>query len=87
MVTDADSKQIEVVGKYVSEYQNTYIGTIVVPQTVNYEGVDFTVLAVGKNVFAYSEKLRAVHLPPTVVEIKENAFRECSLLYKIIVVR
>lgn len=83
MVTDADAKQIEVVGKYVSEYQNTYIGTIVVPQTVNYEGADFTVVAVGKNAFAYSEKLRAVHLPPTVVEIKENAFRECSLLNKI----
>ena len=66
MVTDADAKQIEVDGKYVSEYQNTYIGTIVVPQTVNYEGVDFTVVAVGKNAFAYSEKLRTVHLASTV---------------------
>ena len=83
MVTDAEAKYIEVVGKYISEYCNTYAGTIAVPQTVNYKGTDFTVVAVGKNAFAYSEKLRAVHLPPTVVELKENAFGECRQLNKV----
>ena len=66
MVTDGDAKQIEVVGKYVAEYQNSYAGTIYVPQTVEYEGTEFTVVAVGKNAFAYSKRLRVVHLPSSV---------------------
>lgn len=83
MVTDGDAKQIEVVGKFIDEYQNTYAGTIFIPQTVEYEGNKFTVVAVGKNAFAYSENLRAVYLPATVVELKLNAFRECPKLNKV----
>ena len=36
MVIDGDAKQIEVVGKFIAEYQNTYAGTIVVPPNVEY---------------------------------------------------
>jgi len=83
MVTDGSAKHVEVVGKFIAEYRNTYAGTIVVPQTVEYEGTEFTVVAVGKNAFAYSENLRAVHLPSTVVELKPNSFRECPRLNKV----
>ena len=80
MVTDDEKKYVEIVGKYVGDYQNTYSGTIYVPQSISYKGEDYTVVAVGPRAFAYSEKLRAVILPSTVTEIKDEGFYNCNRL-------
>ena len=54
---------------------NTYVGDIVVPSTVDYEGVTYTVTAIGEIAFGGCEgQLNSVIVPNTVTTIGESAF-------------
>ena len=54
---------------------NTYVGDIVVPATVTYEGVTYTVTAIGEIAFGGCEgQLNSVIVPNTVTTIGESAF-------------
>ena len=54
---------------------NTYVGDIVVPETVTYEGVTYTVTAIGEIAFGGCEgQLNSVIVPNTVTTIGESAF-------------
>ncbi len=54
---------------------NTYVGDIVVPETVTYEGVTYTVTAIGEIAFGGCEgQLNSVIVPNTVTIIGESAF-------------
>ena len=68
-LSDADSKDAS--GMAISEY--------VIPQTVENEGVDYTVTAIGEDVFYWSN-LTSVVIPNTVTAIKSGAFKSTSKL-------
>ena len=54
---------------------NTYVGDIIVPTTVDYEGVTYTVTAIGEIAFGGCEgQLHSVIVPNTVTTIGESAF-------------
>ena len=54
---------------------NTYVGDIIVPTTVDYEGVTYTVTAIGEIAFGGCEgQLNSVIVPNTVTTIGESAF-------------
>ena len=54
---------------------NTYVGDIIVPSTVDYEGVTYTVTAIGEIAFGGCEgQLNSVIVPNTVTTIGESAF-------------
>ena len=54
---------------------NTYVGDIIVPSTVTYEGVTYTVTAIGEIAFGGCEgQLNSVIVPNTVTTIGESAF-------------
>ena len=59
---------------------NNGVTELIVPQTVSYEGVDYTVTAVHSQAFYGNRAITAVVLPDTVTTIGEYAFQYCSNL-------
>ena len=57
-----------------------YSGDIVIPATVSYNGVDYTVSATGANAFLDCVNLTSVTLPNTCVTIGRNCFKGCTAL-------
>lgn len=58
---------------------NQYKGDIVIPNTVEYEGVTCNVTSIGKSAFYYCENLSSVTIPNSITNIGANAFQSSSL--------
>lgn len=56
-----------------------YVGDVVIPEEVFYEGLSYAVTTIGKDCFSYSSDLTSVRLPETITEIAEDAFQSCSI--------
>ena len=52
---------------------------VVIPASVEYEGADYPVTAIGQDAFIYMASLESVELPATLKRIGEWAFYGCSL--------
>lgn len=60
---------------------NTYVGDIVIPEAVTYQGITYTVTAVGDSAFENCEgQLTSVIVPNTVTSIGEKAFASSTNL-------
>jgi uncharacterized protein YjdB len=70
---DKTAKTVEVTYSSTGE---KYTGNVVIPETVTYENVTYTVAAIGSNSFSRCSGLIGVVMPNTVVTIKQNAFEE-----------
>lgn len=57
-----------------------YSGDIVIPETITYEGIEYTVVATAANAFLDCKELTSVSLPATCVTIGRNTFKGCSSL-------
>ena len=57
-----------------------YIGTIAIPEKVEYNGKKYRVTKIEKNAFEVSRKLTAVIIPRSVTSIGDKAFRKCNSL-------
>lgn len=55
-------------------------GDIVIPETINVRGKKKTVIGIAQNLFAGNQNITSVHLPDTIVDIKDFAFDSCSNL-------
>ena len=53
---------------------NTYTGVVEIPSTVNYNGTDYTVNAIGFGAFCNTSHLVSVTIPNSVVSIGSSAF-------------
>lgn len=62
---------------------NSYSGKVVVPATVNYNGVEYAVTSIGYRAFVDCSSLTSVTLPSSVISIGEYAFLNCSSLTRI----
>lgn len=60
-----------------------YVGDIVIPETIEVDGLSFTVTSIGMNAFNTCTKLTSVSLPSTISCIDAYAFRYCSSLQSI----
>lgn len=61
----------------------SYSGTIIIPSSITYEGVEYTVSYVDRYAF-YNSKVTFLWLPKTIKRIGEDAFALCEQLEKII---
>jgi len=63
--------------------QHTYEGDVVIPNEVTFEGISYTVTAVGASAFNGQSYLTSVTIPTSVTTIGSYAFEKCSGLTSI----
>lgn len=56
----------------------SYSGDVVIPATVNYEGMTFEVLTIGQYAFFLAYEVTSVIIPEGVVRIETEAFADCG---------
>lgn len=62
-----------------------YSGSIVIPDTIEYEGTKCRVYAIDQDAFYYREQLTSITLPETIESIGSSAFQSCSKLTSIVI--
>ena len=78
-IVDVDNKTVE-----VSKNQSIE-GSVKIPETVEYNGETYTVVAIGFQAFYKDQKLTHVELPSTLKVIGESAFSCCMKLGDIVI--
>lgn len=68
---------------YKSENLNSYIGDVVIPESVNYDGKDYVVNAIDDKAFYNCSGLTSITIPNTITTIGNYAFYGCSGLVSI----
>ena len=61
-------------------YGSSIVGTLIIPDSVEYDGVMYPVTSIGYEAFHHSYYIDTVILPNTIIEIKQEAFCACSNL-------
>ncbi len=64
-------------------YHNEYAGDVVIPKSVTYNGVTYSVTSIGEKAFCRCSGLTSVTIPNSVTSVGNSAFEECSGLYAI----
>ncbi len=76
IVTSAENKTVEV----TQSDNHSYSGDIVIPPSVTYMGITYTVTKIGDNAFRECTALTSVTIPDGVTSIGGNAFEGCTNL-------
>ena len=63
---------------YGSSYSDEYTGSIVIPETVTYNGTTYSVTSIGSCAFLGCSGLTSITIPNSVTSIGEGAFYDCS---------
>ncbi len=72
-------------GNSYSEYSKEYTGSVVIPESVTYDGTTYSVTSIGNSVFYSCSGLTSVTIPGSVTSIGDRAFYECSGLTSIVI--
>ena len=62
----------------VTKNPNKYTGSVVIPEKVTYESVEYSVTSIGEGAFRNCYGLTSVTIGSGVTSIGESAFRNCS---------
>ncbi|MBR3951944.1 MAG: leucine-rich repeat domain-containing protein, partial [Bacteroidaceae bacterium] len=77
-ITNSSEKTVEVTCK-----DDSYAGTINIPETVSYQGATYRVTRIGNYAFYYCEGLTSITIPNSVTSIGYQAFNNCDGLTSI----
>ena len=81
---DKDAKTVEVTqGSYPGIGPIGYGNDIIIPSNVTYDGITYSVTAIGEDAFSGCTALTSIAIPNSIVSIGENAFSGCSGLTSI----
>ena len=94
MVASADAVEID--GIYynlvtkakvavITTNPNKYSGSVIIPETITFEGVEYAVTSIGDNAFYYCQELTSISIPPSITSIGTSAFGYCENLQKVII--
>ena len=75
-ITSSTENTVEVT--YKSTWEIDYVGEVLIPPTVDYDGVTYAVTAIGSGAFSYCSGLTSVTIPEGVTSIGAKAFYACS---------
>ena len=79
LVSKAKQAEVTYKGWGSSDYDE-YSGSITIPATVTYEGVDYGVTSIGYDAFEYCHALTSINIPESVTSIGRYAFNDCRSL-------
>ena len=84
-ITDATNKTVEVTyrGSYYNSYDNEYTGSVVIPESVTYDGTTYSVTSIGEIAFRGCTGLTSITIPNSVTSIEHDAFAYCTGLTSI----
>ena len=68
-----DTKKAE-----VTHGDNKYAGSVVIPSSVTYKGMEYSVTSLGNFAFSQCTGLNTIVIPNSVIEIKTGAFSFCT---------
>ena len=71
-------------GAEVTSNPNKYTGSVVIPESVTYEGTNYSVTSIGNKAFHYCFDLTSVTIPNSVISIDDFAFQRCESLTSVI---
>lgn len=64
---------------------NLYTGFVVIPKTINYNGITYSVTSIGDDAFNNCPNLTGIEIPESVTYIGANAFKECIGLTSVVI--
>ena len=70
-------------GDYASSYDNEYSGDVVIPETVTYAGITYSVMSLGERCFYDCSSLTSITIPNFVTRLGSSCFEGCSSLTSI----
>ena len=71
-------------GNYYSSYSNEYSGIVVIPESITYRGVEYSVTSIGDYAFHDCSGLTSVTIGNSVTSIGGDAFYGCSGLTSVV---
>ncbi len=86
-ITNQEQKTIAVTykGNNCNEYKDEYVGEVVIPETITYNGVIYTVNEVADLAFAYCKDLTSVTLGNNITTIGNFGFCYCGNLTSVVI--
>ena len=69
----------------VTSYNNVYSGDVVIPETVTYNGITYSVTSLGDDCFNGCKRLTSITIPNSVTSLGENCFSWCSSIERMVV--
>ena len=81
---DAANKTATVTFKGDNEYSfDEYSGAVVIPETVTYNGITYSVTTLGRYCFSGCSSLTSITIPNSVTSLGHSCFRDCRSLTSI----
>ena len=82
---NADNKTATVTykGVYYYSYDHEYSGAVVIPETVTYKGITYSVTSLGYRCFYDCSSLTSITIPNSVTSLGDECFYRCSSLTSI----
>lgn len=86
-ITDATNKTVAVTYKGIDyySYSNEYTGSVVIPESVSYNGKVYSVTGIGDYAFYNCSGLTGIEIPNSVTSFGVGAFHGCSGLTGIVI--
>ena len=80
VITDETNKTVAVTykGDYYDSYYNKYTGSVVIPESVSYNGKVYSITSIGDGAFSDCSGLTSITIPNSVTSIGSSAFHSCS---------
>ena len=84
-ITNASNKTVEVTYEYELDPSNysSLPGAVSIPETVSYNGINYSVTSIGNSAFYYCSALTQVNIPESVTSIGNSAFESCYKLTQV----
>ena len=61
----------------VTSYNNVYSGDVVIPETVTYNGITYSVTSLGSSCFEDCSRLSSITIPNSVTSLGSGCFYDC----------
>ena len=74
-ITNSTDKTVE-----VTEGSSYYTGSVVIPESIEYDGITYNVTCIGSRAFMASTELTSITIPNSVTSIGDYAFNGCTSL-------